>query len=76
MYWFLDRRIMLLKSLKVLGVGWRSEIIIVLFKVWVNWFKVFMMLNVVELLSFVEILFMKSVVYGFIIILFVVICFF
>lgn len=69
--WFLDKRIMLLKSLNVFGVGCNSDMKMVDFIIWYNWCKYFMIWYVVELLSFVEILFMNSVFVGFIIILFV-----
>lgn len=52
---------MLLKSLKVFGVGCRRDISIVFDMMCVNCCKFFMIWNVVELLSFVEILFMNIV---------------
>lgn len=61
---------MLLKRLKVLGVGCNNEINIVVESLCVNLCKFFIMLKVVELFNLVEILFMKSIFIGLIIILF------
>lgn len=73
---FFESKSILLKRLNVLGVGCSKEIKVVVDILCVNLYKVLIIEYVVELFNFVEILFMNNVFNGFIIIFFVVICFF
>lgn len=68
---FFDNNMRLLKSSNVLGVGWRRVMSIVFLIWWIKFFMYFIIWKVVELFSLVDILFIKRVFLGLIIIFFV-----